>query len=221
MGGGIPSWGCVGWPCRGGGTGLSPPWSSCWWPRPALGQRLAPGLPGGLPMLMSPGGLVAPAGARGDTTGDTTGTPSSPAGPAMPRSFLVKKKPPSTRGPNYGRLHARGEAAPGTPGTPDPNWCLGGGEFLGLRGVGPSPSSHPTCMGVPVLILGAGGGYRVPRCPRGCADFWYAQPQMCWGGGGGCGIPIPFLFLFFGGGRTISAQFCSAQGWARGWGDNN
>uniref|UniRef100_A0A493TIT0 C2H2-type domain-containing protein n=1 Tax=Anas platyrhynchos platyrhynchos TaxID=8840 RepID=A0A493TIT0_ANAPP len=93
----------------GWGTGLSPPRSSCWWPRPALGQRLAPGLPGGLPMLMSPGGLVAPAGTRGDTAGDTTGTPSSPADLAMPRSFLVKKKPPSTRGPNYGQLHARGE----------------------------------------------------------------------------------------------------------------
>ncbi|XP_068549139.1 zinc finger protein SNAI3 [Anas acuta] len=57
-------------------------------------------------MLMSPGGLVAPAGTRGDTAGDTTGTPSSPADPAMPRSFLVKKKPPSTRSPNYGQLHA-------------------------------------------------------------------------------------------------------------------
>ncbi|XP_047931123.2 zinc finger protein SNAI3 [Anser cygnoides] len=50
---------------------------------------------------------MAPAGARGDTAGDTTGgTRSSPAGPAMPRSFLVKK-PSSTRVPNYGRLDAR------------------------------------------------------------------------------------------------------------------
>lgn len=130
----------------GWGTGLSPPRSSCWWPRPALGQRLAPGLPGGLPMLMSPGGLVAPAGTRGDTAGDTTGTPSSPADPAMPRSFLVKKKPPSTRGPNYGQLHARGEAAPGTP---DPNWCLGGGEFPGL-GVWDPPRHHiPPAWGSP------------------------------------------------------------------------
>ncbi|XP_035193100.1 zinc finger protein SNAI3 [Oxyura jamaicensis] len=57
---------------------------------------------------------MAPAGSRGDTAGDTTGTRSSPAGPAMPRSFLVKK-PSSTRVPNYSQLASRGPRSPGTP----------------------------------------------------------------------------------------------------------